>query len=59
MTADRERGVLARDVTWTSNPPPSARRHPEDIMRQGRTLSQVKLYQYGTGIKKSYVQFSS
>jgi len=49
MTADRERGLPARDVTWTSNQPPPARHRPEDIMRRDRALSQVKCYRYCQG----------
>ncbi len=42
MTADRERGRPARNVTWTSVAPPPARRRPEDAPRTPRRLSQVK-----------------
>jgi len=42
MTADRERGIPAREVTWTSNEPPLAKLGPQNIMRQDRALSQVQ-----------------
>jgi hypothetical protein len=41
MTADKERGVPAKTITWTSTAPPPARHRPEDIMHKGRSLSQV------------------
>jgi hypothetical protein len=39
MTADRNRGRPARDITWTTKPPASRRRGPEDIMSKPEQLS--------------------
>lgn len=48
MTADRERGIPARDVTWSSVPPPRGRRGRENMPTKAKALSQVP------GIKGSF-----
>jgi len=40
VTANRERGIPSRNITWTSQPPATARRGPEDIMTKPRSLSE-------------------
>lgn len=40
MTADRERDIPAKDVTWSSQEPPRGRRGPENLPRKPRALSE-------------------
>lgn len=40
MTADRERNIPARDITWSSQEPPRGRRGPENLPRKPRALSE-------------------
>lgn len=40
MTADRERGIPAKEVSWSSQEPPRGRRGPENLPRKPRALSE-------------------
>lgn len=39
LTADRQRNRPAREIHWTTKPPPAKRRGPEDIMSKGEKIS--------------------
>ncbi len=41
ITADRQRGRPARDLQWTTKPPPTRRRGPEDIMTKAGVFISV------------------